>query len=84
MCGQCILDFLPFRAVKKSTRLSKRDRSFLLCKKLEHVCICSNEKDKVEVDEHGASQGVGVTGGKEGVGDAPKDVYESGFAFGKM
>lgn len=48
------------------------------------MCICSNEKDKVEVDEHGASQGVGVTGGKEGVGDAPKDVYESGFAFGKM
>lgn len=25
MCGQSILDFLPFRTVKKSTSVSKRD-----------------------------------------------------------
>lgn len=28
MCGQCILDFLPFQAVKKSTRWSKIDHMF--------------------------------------------------------
>lgn len=25
MCGQCILDFLPFRRAKKSTSVSNRD-----------------------------------------------------------